>query len=340
MATTPSTESTSSQKRKRDPNSVSPSDILINYKEDKQENVIAKPKLRQMDMSETTFETQHQFLKGTRKILNSKLKKNYTPKVVPIRKSKRVKKLNNFEVHDQTSNSESIDYLNDTNTENESESITKFATPNRFNTLSSQDDNSTQKNQDSIQHNIDKNSTDNQKNKQHRNNNSQEKAPPIYVDTNAIKDLIALLKEDPNTSEFIISSNNIDQQIIYAKNVQQFTNIKSKLKEKNLKFFTYSLKTQRNKLLVLKGLNNVFSEQEILEELKNSVDETVNIIKIEKLNPSNNTEKNNHLLIQITHDSSTNSITKLITLAHQLIRWKGGNHTENTKPSSATIVNA
>lgn len=100
----------------------------------------------------------------------------------------------------------------------------------------------------------------------------------------------------------------------YVKNQQQiltyikedYENVKLKLNELNFSYYTFTPKSQKPKLIVMKGISDGYSESEILHDLKNQSDKVINVTQMKSKRDDKLTPLNIYL---ITLDPSTSTAT-------------------------------
>lgn len=153
-----------------------------------------------------------------------------------------------------------------------------------------------------------------------------ERPPAIYCWHNSTKALIQDLvingvKSDQFTVKEVIKGKSINNQSIFTKSLEALTQVKSALDALKLQHFSHTPKSQKSKLLVLKGLNSEYTPDEIKSELVNLNLPDVTIKKIDHIKFSGKDSAPSHLLVQLTPDSKIANITKTKYLVSQVIRW-------------------
>lgn len=139
--------------------------------------------------------------------------------------------------------------------------------------------------------------------------------------TDSIRKVIELLNNEEKTKRFTINSKEQNNHSVHTTDIETHTNIQKALKANGVEFYTFSTNNKRNKLLVLKGLNSAYTTEEVHEELTHLLSkENINIVKVDKLLPSNHT--NNHLLVQLQPESDTRIVTRIKSIAHQRVHWE------------------
>ncbi|KAK0073805.1 hypothetical protein PV325_009202 [Microctonus aethiopoides] len=151
------------------------------------------------------------------------------------------------------------------------------------------------------------------------NNNT----PSIYASNITLGKAIDLLKAaEIQKNKFHIKKQNEDNIILFAHDLDTYDNIKNKLINKEIQFFTYTPKHRRPKSLILKGIKGEPEAEAILEELKNINFKNVNVTKVAMIKYNKNDPTRYHYLVQLTSDSVIKEITNIKYLAYQKVRWE------------------
>ncbi|CAG9817664.1 unnamed protein product [Phaedon cochleariae] len=111
-----------------------------------------------------------------------------------------------------------------------------------------------------------------------------EKPPPIVFD-GVLKDrreIIPLIKS-LTTKPFYFKYGG-DSALLYTETVQDFENVKQKLKEDEVSFYSYSLKKDKTHAFVLRGLDFEPEPSEIMQEMKD--DYNIMVKEVYRLNTS------------------------------------------------------
>ena len=153
--------------------------------------------------------------------------------------------------------------------------------------------------------------------------NQMGKPPPIFTCETNVKDLINVLNciEEINNS-FLIKPNSVDCATIKTFNLEKFNIIKNILKEKKIKFYTYTSKHMKNKSLVLKNLYGDFSDQEIIAELEKKSNQKLDIIKVKKLNKIIDLNRPISYLLIFKNTTEPNILKSIKYIFSQAIKWE------------------
>lgn len=98
---------------------------------------------------------------------------------------------------------------------------------------------------------------------------------------------------------------------IQTNNITSYNKVLEALKEEQTEFHTYTPKSTNIKSIVLKGVKEDFSEENILEELNSFIFNNVNIYKVAKMKFSRENVTNHHFLIQMSNDSHLSELMKI-----------------------------
>lgn len=149
-----------------------------------------------------------------------------------------------------------------------------------------------------------------------------QKPPPIYITGLTLQQLIEIAKSlHLGKNDFSLKQGDSDEITLHSFSLDNYKLFLDLLKTKKIKFFTYTPKNLKPKNLVLKGINGDFSQEEVLAEINDLKIENVEIIKVSKIQFS----KNNptlHYLVQLSHNSHPQNLTKINSLLYQKIRWE------------------
>ena len=150
------------------------------------------------------------------------------------------------------------------------------------------------------------------------------KPPPIVIENQSTKKTIELVEEKVKLKDFFIKTKNENKHILYAKNYNDFTKIKEQLNEAKTNYYTYTPREEKLQTVMLKGLDNTFSEKEILEELKTKETVELNFKKIVRFETRKSKLDNKQLplfLVQLTADSKLNKLKEIKTVGYHIIKW-------------------
>lgn len=98
--------------------------------------------------------------------------------------------------------------------------------------------------------------------------------------------------------------------------------IKKILINEEIQFYTFTPKEQRPKTLILKGISGDYTEENILEELKEKAGQDVTIKNFKKIIFNKKDPDNYYYMVQINQDNNSKNITQINALSSQKIKWE------------------
>lgn len=157
------------------------------------------------------------------------------------------------------------------------------------------------------------------------NKEKKYKPPPITVYNSTIKIIIQLINKHElgNGNIRIKQTNGLDNTInIQTNALEIYEKTIKALREGKIEFYTYTPKNTKVKSIVLKGVRGEFTEENVLNELKNNNYNNVNIIKISKINFDKENTNRYHFLVQLTHESHLSELTRTKYILYQAVKWE------------------
>ena len=145
--------------------------------------------------------------------------------------------------------------------------------------------------------------------------------PPINVTEINLRDLISHLS-GVEQDKFIIKYLNESELKISSQDHETYNKIKNLLKEKKIKYYTYTPNHLKNKKIVLKGIYGEYSESEIHHTITDLKIEKVSILKISVLNKKVTADRPVSYLITLSNDSDTRKLKNIAKLKNQKVRWE------------------
>lgn len=132
--------------------------------------------------------------------------------------------------------------------------------------------------------------------------------PPIVLskDIKNPKDTLKKIRKWAKNMHFKVVR---DQHAIITYNKEDYSNIKNKLDEVKLAYFTYTQKSEKTRRLVLKSLPSLYSLEEVQENLIAQSTAVVNVTVLKTKNPS---EKNPIYLVSFTWEANVAEVKKSI----------------------------
>lgn len=147
-----------------------------------------------------------------------------------------------------------------------------------------------------------------------------ERIPPINIYNQDSSDIILLLKNDCKVSDFNIKRVNSNKHAIYLQHNKDFNIVKSTLQRALVPHFTYTPKYEKNKLVVLKGIDSNTDLTLILNELKLHESEMIKFIKVSKFKTSKQNAP--FFLVQIAPETNIKDLKKINYVYHQKVQWE------------------
>lgn len=156
--------------------------------------------------------------------------------------------------------------------------------------------------------------------KPHRPNS---RPPPIHIKNINLKTIINLfIVKNVNKDTFYVKQAYDPTNItVFSTEVQTSENIKKLLIDNKYEYFTYTPKNLRPKTVILKGIRGDFSEEDIMNELKERKLKNVSIIKLSKIVFNKHQPNNYHFLVKVSSDSQLKQLTNIACVAQQKANW-------------------
>lgn len=151
------------------------------------------------------------------------------------------------------------------------------------------------------------------------------KPPTIIVEETPQQVTYRILKENAGLNNFIIKRVNNKKHHMLLQTITDLTKTIEILKKQQIKYYTYTPKTQKPYNLVIKGLDNSFNTDEILADLQTKKPKNATIIKIATLQTAKAKRENRtppFFPVQLSPDSDVNAFTQIRYLMHQVVTWE------------------
>ena len=146
--------------------------------------------------------------------------------------------------------------------------------------------------------------------------------PPIVIKTADSQQIIDSFKKNNSDINFVIKNNN-KGCVLKTYNRNNYYQTIEKLKELNIEFITYTNRAEKNKTIVLKGLNTNSNSDEVHSELQGLNLINVQIIKVIEMQIKNKKNNNGKIfIVQITPESDIKELIKIEFINHQIIKWE------------------
>lgn len=149
--------------------------------------------------------------------------------------------------------------------------------------------------------------------------------PPINIISQDPKDTVQLIKHNLSITNFHIKRIHNNKHILYVNNLSDFTKAKNILTSAKTSFYTFTHKSEKYQTYLLKGLDNSFSEQDILSELKGLQISDVDFTKVTRFTTKKSIANNIHLpiyMVQISPQSNINKLLNIKFLYYYKVNWE------------------
>lgn len=158
-----------------------------------------------------------------------------------------------------------------------------------------------------------------------RENNNKKKMPPINLYDTEINRLKNLMKNRLNITNFLIKEHNNTNATLYTFNLEDFNKARQLLQEAVIDHYTYTPKCEKKITYVLKGLNNTYTPEEVLEHLNTMQIPNTKFEKVLRLTTKHSIENNiklPHYIVQASPDSLSAEIEKIRAIDYQVVHWE------------------
>lgn len=148
------------------------------------------------------------------------------------------------------------------------------------------------------------------------------KPPPIFVTGEKVNDSIKTLKNAglPQDS-FSVSISKGLHSIQVMKQID-YDKVKLALKSNQIQFYSFTPKGEKLKSILLKGVSEEYTSDQVLEDLLNRNIPSVEIKKVTELKFVHDNQERRHLIVQITQRSSLKELFKIKNVLHMKTRWE------------------
>ena len=151
---------------------------------------------------------------------------------------------------------------------------------------------------------------------------SKIRPPPIYCIGISIKNLLHAAKDNIPCNCITLKDIGNDTISINITSMEHYNSMKETLGKIQAKFYTFTPNHLKNKLLVLKGIQGDFNENDIKEEITGLDLQDIQITNISRIKLGKHENAPTHFLVQLSPESIPSNLTKQKTLACQRIRWE------------------
>ncbi|XP_055388422.1 uncharacterized protein LOC129616972 isoform X3 [Condylostylus longicornis] len=154
---------------------------------------------------------------------------------------------------------------------------------------------------------------------------NKSKMPPINLYNAEVLFLKKSIKNDLKIDNFLVKELNNNHAVIYTKNLDDYKNICDMLSKAETNYYTYTPKEIKKVTLVLKGISNNYSCDEILNCLKAKEKKSITFEKVTQLATKRSIEQNINLpyyIVQASPNSSVNDIKNIKEIDHSIVTWE------------------
>lgn len=155
--------------------------------------------------------------------------------------------------------------------------------------------------------------------------NKSFKLSPINILGQKAKDTVTAIKNRLRSDKFNIKKHSEHLHTIRLETYNEFVGAKKVLSEIDTQFYTYTPKEEKHQTLLLKGIDNAYEPQEVLELLKEKKISNVSFTKVTRFTTPNSI-KNQWILpiyiVEMSPDSKRNGVHAIKNLDHHIITWE------------------
>lgn len=153
----------------------------------------------------------------------------------------------------------------------------------------------------------------------------KDKPPPINILYQDPKDTVCLFEKELKVDNFHIKRVNNSKHIAQFQALNDFKRAKEVLAKANTNFYSYTARTEKNPVFLLKGLNFTYTENEVIKELQNLDIEGLKFIKVSRFSTKHSNQNNKILsifMVQLSADSNLSKLKEIRYLSHNVIYWE------------------
>lgn len=152
-----------------------------------------------------------------------------------------------------------------------------------------------------------------------------QRPPPIHTCGLSLKQLADLLTSSSSITKdkfYLKPSKDVKYISVFPKNIETFNLIKNVLNLNEIRYYSYTPKTDKLKTIVLKGIQGgEYNDKDILKELKEVKLSKGEILKATKTQFKKNS-KNYVYLVQLSSDAEIPEVMKINRIAYQKVNWE------------------
>ncbi|KAH0552248.1 hypothetical protein KQX54_007660 [Cotesia glomerata] len=153
------------------------------------------------------------------------------------------------------------------------------------------------------------------------NNTKNYRPPPIFIPGSNVKNTVSVLKNAGlEQGTFLVTASN-ELHTVNTFTQEKFNTAKTALKNKEIKFYSHTPKSEKLKSVLLKGVSQDFSSEQVDEDLKNRNIPSVEIKKVTELKFTRDNQQMRHIIVQISQRSSLKELFKIKDVLHLITRY-------------------
>lgn len=154
------------------------------------------------------------------------------------------------------------------------------------------------------------------------NNTKIYRPPPIFIPGSNVKNTVTVLKNAglEQGAFFATASNELHTVKTFTQ--EKFNTAKTALKNKEIKFYSHTPKSEKLNSVLLKGVSQDFLSEQVDEYLKNRNILSVEIKKVTELKFTRDNQQMRHIIVQISQRSSLKKLFKIKDVLHLRTRWE------------------
>lgn len=151
------------------------------------------------------------------------------------------------------------------------------------------------------------------------------KPPPINILGQNPKDTIHAMRTVVKTDRFAIKRYNEQLYSLKTESYEDYQKTVGMLKSLDAQYYTYTPKEEKQQTMLIKGLDNCYTPEEVLQLLKEKETSDLKFNQVTRFSTARSRQQNKLLpifLVQISPESKLGKLHELKYLEHQIISWE------------------
>lgn len=151
------------------------------------------------------------------------------------------------------------------------------------------------------------------------------KPPPINIVNQESRDTVNLLQDELKIKDFFIKRISKGKHTVYLCNTEDHKKVREALNEISTEYYTYTPKSEKQQLFLLKGLDSDCNERDILQELLNLNIQNINFTNVSRFQTKfsiKNEKPHSIFLVQLSPDSKAAALNTIRYLNRHVIYWE------------------